>query len=173
MSDDEDLQVAGVPRAGSQERIYWIAAAVGAVPFVAILGWAAHSCAKQHTAAVVAEVPLDGLERPAERAVKLDEGAELLFAIATDYSFSGNPMVRLDVTLLAGTAEVASKSCKMKGFTGIGASGSGGNTWYGDGGWTCTLIVPAGGATAIRASTRNTGDGSITLTHTEVIVKRL
>jgi hypothetical protein len=78
----------------------------------------------------------------------------------------------LHASFLRGSTEIAKTECNMKSFTGMGASGSGATVWYGDAGSRCTLDVPQGGATSVRAVVQNEGSGSLSLSRTAVLVKR-
>jgi hypothetical protein len=169
--NDEPIEVAGVPSKRSVETIYWVFAGVGSIPFIAIIGYAIHQCSRTNLADALGEIPVLGLDQPAEQSFTMKPGTELLFAVSSSYSYSGNPVVMLDVSLLRDGTEVGKNECNMKGFTGFGASGSGSTTWYGDAGWTCTLHVPAEGATAVRVAVRRSGKGSLELSRTRVIVK--
>lgn len=168
---DDDLP-AGLPSKRSNSVVIGVASAVVSLPFLALVGFVVHQCGRTYLADTLVEIDVAGLDQPAERSLQLKAGAELLFAVSSGYSYSGNPVVMLDASLLRDGSEVATEACNMKGFTGVGASGSGSTTWYGDAGWTCTLNVPEGGASAIRVKVRRSGSGALDLHHTSVIVKQ-
>lgn len=150
-----------------------VAIAVLAVPFVGFVGYSFFTGCSASFADTIGEIPIPALGKPAETPLSLNGGTSLLFAVSTQYSYSGNPTVMLDISLQKDGAEVAKTKCNMKSFSGFGASGSGATVWTGDAGWNCGLDVPEGGATSVRATVRRAGSGALTLQDTSVVVKRL
>ena len=93
------------------------------------------------------EVPLSGLDAPAEKAISFPEGKELDFAVHTEsYDYSGANHVIIEVTLLRGGAPVEKMACK--GFELEGGSGCGSSATHMNS--SCSLKVPPGGSDAIR-----------------------
>jgi hypothetical protein len=170
-AEDPIEMPAGVPSERSNKVILLVASAILGIPLLGLLLYVFVDMALDGLAETLAEVAVPALGQPGEARRNFKAGDTLVFSLATSYSCSGNSSVSLEVSLQRDGAEVAQTRCSMKSFTGLGASGSGTVVWYGDG-WKCTLDVPPGGATSIRATVVKKGDGSLTLSDTSVLVKR-
>jgi hypothetical protein len=164
--------VPGLPSKRSNSVILAVASGVAALPMLALAAYGVRECSRTTMADTIAEIAVTGLDQPAEHPLQLAAGTEVLFAVATGYEYSDNPVVMLTPSLLRDGVEVAKNDCNMKGFTGVGAFGSGRNTFYGDAGWTCSLTVPEGGASALRVKVWRSGKGALELSGTTVIVKK-